>query len=254
MMVLGGYTDVPPILTSPTPMQEGVNLSPTHHHAIQSLEKEFILVKHHLKQLVLKKARRLREIHRHKRHKSGYSSEQCTIVKLHWKCSSQGSFYYRSDPTVDKLSGISLFSSLPNEVLLHIFSYLGVTHLCKSLMHVCALFSVIALDESLWRPLYHQHWGFHMPRITEKDGTVSWRYRFTQQSLTESNWWRGCYNVHTLEGHKVSNIHAIHPAFCLLHTPRSPLVPQPTWSNACVVGGCTLHAIFWGYACYRISR
>jgi len=190
---------------SPPPLREEDVRGDTSQHCIQSLEREFQQVRDHIKLLVQKKARLWREIHKH-RMKSDVAeleSHQDTINR--WKGISSRYLYATDDDLAHKKSDLCfpLFNILPNEVLLHMFSYLGAAYLCRDIMRVCALFCAIALDESLWRPLYYQNWGDHRVSIVNSGcGSMTWRSLFTQQSRTERNWWRGCNTVNTFEGHK----------------------------------------------------
>jgi len=173
-------------------------------HCIQSLEREFQQVRQHIKLLVQKRTRLLREIK--KRRITGEElSDQGTINR--WK-DVVTRYLYAHDGEVrddERVQRFPLFNLLPNEVILHIFSYLGAPHLCRITMRTCALFCAIALDESLWQPLYFDNWGDHrvLAGGVEEHEKINWRGLFRRQSRVESNWWnRGRHSVHTFEGHK----------------------------------------------------
>jgi WD40 repeat protein len=204
----------PPSLTSSSSTTPSISLasstSPevTNQQAIiQALEREFHQVRQHIKLLILKKSKLLREIHTRKR-RNGESTqlEQDTLNR--WKDVSARYSYAMDDclnsGCVEKSTTcFPLFGILPNEVILHIFSYLGAAHLCQSLMRVCTLFCAIALDEYLWKPLYYHNWGDHrISVVVNSSGSVTWRSLFGRQSLTERNWWRGHNTVSTIVGHK----------------------------------------------------
>eukprot|EP01113_Clastostelium_recurvatum_P031815 TRINITY_DN4015_c0_g1_i1.p1 TRINITY_DN4015_c0_g1~~TRINITY_DN4015_c0_g1_i1.p1 ORF type:complete len:384 (+),score=47.32 TRINITY_DN4015_c0_g1_i1:114-1154(+) len=49
--------------------------------------------------------------------------------------------------------------SLPDEILVCILSYLDSAPLLRSIFPVCKLWYSCAMENSLWRPLYHSRWG-----------------------------------------------------------------------------------------------
>jgi len=179
--------------------------NPSPQHCIQSLEREFQQVRQHIRLLVQKRTRLLREIKKHKIAGSEEASDQSTINR--WK-QVVTRYLYASDSGEAREDGniqrFPLFNILPNEVILHIFSYLGAPHLCRLTMRTCALFCAIALDESLWQPLYFDNWGNHRVFVSPVEGEkVNWRGLFRRQSCVESNWWQlGRHSVNTFEGHK----------------------------------------------------
>lgn len=132
-------------------------------------------------------------------------SEEDSINR--WKDISVRYLYARADPSniygERNVTCFPLFNILPSEIVLHIFSFFDATQLCLSLMRVCTLFAAIALDESLWKPLYYHSWRDHRAHIVvDSNGSASWRSLFGEQYLTEQNWWRGHNTVNTFYGHK----------------------------------------------------
>jgi len=211
--------------SSPTIREEGHNNHVQPHSPqssrIHSLEREFIQVRQHIKLLIQKKTKLLRELRNQINIKSTRPSEQEILDR--WKDISTRYLYAfnntsnnNNNNVHDSDSSFPLFNILPNEVLLHIFSYLSAPHLCKVIMRVCGLFCAVALDESLWKPLYYLNWGDHRTSVivnrenrsnntlqdNNNNNTITWRSLFTIQSHTESNWWSGSNQVNTLEGHK----------------------------------------------------
>lgn len=178
--------------------------------SIQSLEREFHQVHQHIKLLVQRKARLLRQIHKHKMAGDTGDLGQSLLINR-WK-DIVIRYLYASELETDIVdaSRFPIFNILPNEIILQIFSYLDAKNLCRIVMRTCTLFCAIALDESLWRPLYYLNWGDHGVHFVYSSGVredeghdlLNWRALFTRQSCTENNWWRGRYEVNTLEGHK----------------------------------------------------
>jgi len=198
-----------PSLSTPTPtpaIEELVCGDPASQQCIQILEREFQQVQHHIKLLVQKKVRLLHEMHKHRSACGDVDNEADQHTINRWKEISTRYLYAAGgdDGSEKRPTRFPLFNVLPNEVLLHIFSYLGAVNLCENIMRACALFCAIALDESLWRPLYCQNWGNHRVHVVlnSSDGGVTWRSLFSRQFKTESNWWRGCNDVSTFIGHK----------------------------------------------------
>jgi WD40 repeat protein len=179
----------------------------TDNTSIQALEREFQQVRQHIKILVQKKSKLLREIHtrKHCNMNTHPKSDMETISR--WKDISTRYLYagdsHNSSCGDQNDMWFPLFNILPNEVVLHIFGYLGAKHLCQSVMRVCTSFCAISLDESLWRPLYFRCWGDHRAAVVVNScGSVTWRSLFGRQSRTERNWWRGHNTVMTIDGHK----------------------------------------------------
>lgn len=252
-------------LSASSPCTGGGDESPDN---IISLEREFQQVRQHIKLLVQRKARLLQKIHKHK---AGDNEQQQQHIIDRWKeVVARYLYAYNEDVLVEDDDHTSarrfpIFNMLPNEVILQVFSYLDATHLCRTVMRTCTLFCAIALDESLWRPLYHLSWGDHKThfvysktvdhakpsseergeggerRVEEEGGEqlLTWRGLFTQQSCTESNWWRGRYSVNTLDGHKVLNIH-----IAFLFQASVNLFSQQ--------GGCKMHVLFRRYSSHGV--
>jgi len=61
------------------------------------------------------------------------------------------------------------YESLPQEMWLHIFSFLGARELGK-IQQVCHMFRLIGDDEDLWKGLCAQEY-----EVTEKDDEERWR-------------------------------------------------------------------------------
>jgi hypothetical protein len=110
----------------------------SYQQSIHYLERKFHRIENGIKALVRRKAKLLLKLQRQRR-----------VSKL----------FIRSKHQQDDLPPQQLnILHLPDELLLHIFTYLNGKDILTSLIHVCYTFTNILLDETLWKPLYHHHW------------------------------------------------------------------------------------------------
>jgi hypothetical protein len=116
----------PPSTSSSSSTNSLQSTEGTNQPTIRVLEREFQLVRQHIRLLMLKKSKILREIHTHKHYKGSTQSEQDTINR--WKAISVRYAYARDilhtyNYVEENITCFPLFDILPNEVLLHIWLF-----------------------------------------------------------------------------------------------------------------------------------
>lgn len=67
---------------------------------------------------------------------------------------------------------------LPPEILILIFSYLGIRELCR-VQQVCKMYRQVACDDTLWKLSCHREWPLskEVPFQSEWLETLGWRFR-----------------------------------------------------------------------------
>ncbi|CAH1765409.1 5897_t:CDS:2 [Entrophospora sp. SA101] len=107
---------------------------------------------------------------------------------LHQCCSTQLSFLSNR---LEDLNRIDFIAHLPEELSLHILSYLDATSLCHA-AQVSKPWKLLADDDQVWHKLCEQH-------IDKKCYKCE---IYSERLAVERNWRKGMYNARVLKGHR----------------------------------------------------
>jgi len=95
-------------------------------------------------------------------------------------------------------AGAGYFAVLPEEVILHILSYLCEKHLVQ-LVCVSSEWKRLAEDNAIWRKLYIQRWNKNVDNFEEEGQNIIWKRYFKRYCLgrarVDRNWKEGRYQV-----------------------------------------------------------
>lgn len=108
----------------------------------------------------------------------------------------------------DDDSSISPFLRLPEEMFLHICSFLDVTDIVDSLSRVCRKFFWILQSENIWRSWIAARWNARFPLVEVEEESVNWKEAC--YSL-EKEWkaWSGELRKYVLDDGHLSDVDAV---------------------------------------------
>eukprot|EP01088_Endostelium_zonatum_P004165 TRINITY_DN15384_c0_g1_i1.p1 TRINITY_DN15384_c0_g1~~TRINITY_DN15384_c0_g1_i1.p1 ORF type:complete len:560 (+),score=137.39 TRINITY_DN15384_c0_g1_i1:24-1682(+) len=72
---------------------------------------------------------------------------------------------------VADVSGVNYFLTVPNELTILVFTFLGLKDLMKISL-VCKIWNSLAEDDSLWKPIYKKKYILHYPFINNRPNTT----------------------------------------------------------------------------------